>query len=216
MLYSRTHLCCDRISYAWLADSIFPLLVTFACGEALSITYVAVYVMLTPNKTRAVKIVAASISAVVLVSVYIALARSGVTNQSRDSTATVVGVLSNIGSIVMYSSPFETIVRVVKTKDARSISIHLCLVGAIGNSVWVLYAALTLDVIVLVPNSVCSLVGWVQVAVYWIYRPGWSTRVDTDGQKVVEAVASPVVNVMIEMPGPKGSFTEIKSPATAL
>jgi solute carrier family 50 protein (sugar transporter) len=200
--------------YAWLSDSIFPLLATFACGETFSIAYVVVYVMLTPNKRRATKILATSVSIVALVSIYIALARSGVTNQSRDSTATVVGVLSNIGSLVMYSSPFETIVRVVRTKNASSMPIHLCLVGAIGNSVWVLYASLTLDVIVLIPNVICSVVGWVQVIVYWIYRPGRSA---VDSQKVVEAIASPIksVGIVVETPESKGAYSETKSPSTA-
>lgn len=204
--------------YGLLSDSIFPLFTTMVVCEAFSVAYIGVYLSLSAHKTRSVKILAVAVGFMLLVCVYIALGLSGVTNQSQDSTATVVGIIADVGSLVMYSSPFETIVRVVKTKDASSMPIHLSLVGAIGNSVWVIYAILTGDIIVLIPNTICSTVGWVQVVVWWVYRPGRSTGgALKDNHKMARAATSPVVNfsVVVETPEPKGTFAATKSPSQA-
>lgn len=209
----------DRVSYAWLSDDIFPLLATYACCEALSISYVVVYATLTPQKMRVAKIMAVGVAAIALVGTYIALARSGVTNQSRDSTATTVGVVANVASFVMYSSPFETIARVVRTKNASSMPIHLCLVGAIGNTAWVIYAVLVMDIIILVPNVICSLVGWVQVIMYWIYRPGrFAGDVTIGDDKPMGLATSPVVDmlVVVESPDANSAFSAANTPSQAL
>lgn len=197
-----------RVSYAWLTDDFFPLLATYACCEVLSICYIIVYLTLTPHKKRSVKIVSVAVGAVALVATYIALARSGVTGQSKDSTATVVGIIANIASFIMFSSPFETIVKVVRTKDASSMPIHLCFVGAVGNSVWVIYASLVLDVIILVPNVICSAIGWMQVIVYMIYHP---KRAVANRDKQTH---SPVANVSVVVESPSVSFTPIASPSS--
>lgn len=164
-------MCDARLAYGWLAESIFPLFATMACCEVFSIVYVSVYLTLTPHRGYCIKVLLLALSGVVLVALYSALGLAGVTNQSRHSVATVVGIIADVGSLVMYLSPFETIVHVIKTKNASSMPIHLCLVGAIGNAVWVIYAILVSDLIVLIPNSICSTVGWIQVAIYFVYRP---------------------------------------------
>jgi solute carrier family 50 protein (sugar transporter) len=180
---------------------------------------VAVYALLTPQKLRVAKIMAVGIVAIALVGTYIALARSGVTNQSQDSTATTVGVIANVASFVMYSSPFETIARVVRTKNASSMPIHLCLVGAIGNTAWVIYAVLVMDIIILVPNVVCSLVGWVQVVMYWVYRPGrFTTDVATNSDKPMDTPTSPMIDMslVIESPDVSGAFNAASTPSHAV
>lgn len=201
------------LAYGLLSDSIFPLFVTMVCCEVLSIAYVVVYFMLCKEKTRPIKILSIAMGVVALVLVYIALARSGVTNQSNDSSATVVGIIADVGSLVMYAAPFETIVQVIRSKDASSMPIHLCLVGAIGNTVWVIYAILASDIIVLVPNSICSTVGWIQVAVYMVYRPGRHTVADYN--KGAVGVSSPVVEMAVTVESPV-AYHAAKSPCTAV
>lgn len=186
--------------YAWLTENFFPLLTTFVCGIVCSASYTIVYWFLTPDKRRVLRLVLLALGGVVVYLVYIALGLSGVTNQSHDGVALTVGFISNTSSLLQYSAPFESIRTVLRSKNASSMPIHLCLVGAIGNSLWVVYAALIDDLIILVPNILCSIVGWIQVAIYMVYRPGRSTKLDM-------GMASPVVAV-----GPDAAFTAVATP----
>lgn len=206
----------SRLVYGLLSGSYFPLFSTMVVCEVLCVAYIGVYLFLSTHKKRSIKLLSVAVGFMLLVCVYIALGLSGVTNQSQDSTATVVGIIADVGSLAMYSSPFETIVRVVRTKDASSMPIHLSFVGAVGNSVWVIYAVLTDDIIVLIPNIICSTIGWVQVVVWWIYRPG--REMNGEHHKMPGAALSPVVGlaVAVETPEPAGAFAAAKSPHQAV
>lgn len=148
------------------------MLTIFVCGLVCSVSYTIVYWFLTSDKRRVLHLVLQAFGVIAVYLVYVALGLSGVANQSHDSVALAVGFSSNVSSLLLYSAPFESVTLMLKTKNVSSMPIHLCLVGAISNSLWVVYAALVNDLVILVANVVCSTVGWIQAAIYIIYRPG--------------------------------------------
>lgn len=170
---------------------------TFAVGTVLSVVYVAVYFSLTSERKYVAKLVLWVAIGLAIFVLYIVLGLAGVTNQSRDGVATVAGFVADVGTLMLFTSPFETIFHVLRTKNASSMPFHLCLVGAVCNSLWLTYGIIITDWILIVPNIICSVVGWIQVVVYIIYRPGrfakqdqqTATDADSDGKDLEAAYA---------------------------
>jgi|UniRef100_K3XCN9 solute carrier family 50 protein (sugar transporter) len=95
----------------------------------------------------------------------------GITHASKSETSDVVGYIVDTISVLLYASPFATPVRVIKTKSVATIPIAMVVVGAVSNSLWVIYGFYISDMIVVIPNTICVAFGCVQTIVYVIYRP---------------------------------------------
>lgn len=201
----------SRLTYGWLAGDYFPIVTTYAVGTICSIAYVSVYFSMTPHRAYVVKVVLCVAAGTAIFVLYVVLGLVGVTGQSRDGVTTVVGFIADVGAVILYASPFETIVHVVRVKNASSLPIHLCLVGAVCNSLWFVYGLLQNDWIITAPNLICAVVGWIQVAVYVVYRPSkaqelakaGASATDSDAHELegayVKVVASPTPEKAAEL-----------------
>jgi len=160
-----------RGMYGYLVKNMFPLFTTMALGFTLALSYICVYLRFTTQPKRAMKILAVTFSFLLLVTAYVAIGALGLTNQSIDQVATVMGYIGSIVSFLLYSSPFEKIVQVLRTRSAKSIPIGLCVASAVGNSLWTVAGAVNFDLFVLVPNAVCAVPPMIQIVLYVVFRP---------------------------------------------
>lgn len=158
--------------YGLLIGNLFPLSVTFVVGSLLAIVYIAIYYSVTTEKEYVLKATGAVALFVVLLTAYSVLGRLGATNQSSHDVGQTVGYIGTAVSIIQYASPFETIVQVIRTKSASSIPILMCVAGTINNTLWTLYGFASDDLVLVIPNVICSTCGAVQVVLYAIYKPG--------------------------------------------
>jgi solute carrier family 50 protein (sugar transporter) len=161
-----------RTLYGWATGSYFPLFAIYLFGELTSIVYVSVYFRWTQARSYAVKTIVTNIVILVLLTAYAVLGMTGVTGQTADQVGDTVGYMMTVGCLLPYVAPLETIKTVVKTRSGASIPLGMCLAGAVSNALWVLEGYLDDDFFMLILSAACSFMGFVQVTLYLIYRPG--------------------------------------------
>lgn len=157
--------------YGYLSDNIFPLCATYLFGDVVGILYIAAFCRYTTARIYALQVITAAGSALLLITVYAVLGKLGVTHQTTDRVAEIIGFVGIAMSIILYASPLETIRRVIRTKSASSIPILLCVAGTVSNALWTVYGLIIVDYFVVIPNSICLVLASIQVVLYLIYNP---------------------------------------------
>lgn len=162
---------CYRMLYGLFTNNYFPLLTTYGTGEFLAIIYVSVYFTFTEDKTYALKAIGVALLFIGVVSAYALLGWQGVLGQSVDDVGNVIGFIGIGIVIVLYSSPFETLMQVLRTKSSHSMPILMIAAGTFSNALWTLYAFLDDQLLIAITNVTCLVFGAVQVTLYLMYRP---------------------------------------------
>ncbi|OWY93518.1 MtN3-like protein [Phytophthora megakarya] len=177
--------CYVWILYAYLVDNILPLFVNCAFGMVTSIVFGGIYYRWSNDRPRIHKLCAIAFVVLALYTVYYILGTSGVTNQSDDSVEKVLGVLSDIVSLILYASPLETMKQVIQTKDATTLPIIISAIFLTNTTVWTVFAFADDDMFVVVPNAIGMLVCIAQVVLYIVYPPK-TVRTDLNGEDEVQ------------------------------
>lgn len=175
--------------YGLLTNNIFPLFSTYATGECLAILYIAVYCSFTDKRAHTLKAIGLVAGFVGLLSVYAVLGWQGVLGQSAYDAGQVIGFIGIGVVVVLYASPFETLKLVLRTKNASSMPILMCIAGTISNGLWTIYGFLVGDMLVAAPNVVCVAFGIVQVVLYALYHPRGRDKLELP--RSVEVIPSP-------------------------
>lgn len=200
--------------YGYLTENIFPVLLTFGTGEAFAIAYLGVYYCYTTERAAVRRRVLQLFAALLLVTLYAVSGdyALGITHQSKHSASVVVGYIAVTVCMLLFASPLATLRRVLQTKSAASIPILMCVVGAVGNSLWVTYGAMIGDVFMWLSNVVCVALGVVQIIVYVIYNPkhqvaNASTIATRKSQSTPQHERSELLDVVVvKATAGKGSF----------
>lgn len=157
--------------YWFLAHCIFPICTVAAVGELLAIVYLSIYCRYTSDRRCVLRTIAVAVALLVVVTLYVALAAVGITQQPYKQVQDIVGYLAVMASVCFYGSPMERIKRVLQTKSVAPIPINMCVMGAISNSLWLCYAIATCNRFVLVPNALCLTLMTTQCVLYAVYKP---------------------------------------------
>ncbi|TYZ66503.1 hypothetical protein PybrP1_008840 [[Pythium] brassicae (nom. inval.)] len=160
-------LCCHTwMVYGFVSRDYFPLVVTYLVGFVAGAVYVTVYYRYTTEKVYARRVIFVTLALVVVVSTYAILGESGVIEQSAHDLEQVMGYVVTGTTIVLYTSPFETIARVIKTKSAASIPVLMCACASLSNTLWITYGLLEHDAFVWGLGVFCVAFALVQVVLY--------------------------------------------------
>uniref|UniRef100_K3WEY4 Uncharacterized protein n=1 Tax=Globisporangium ultimum (strain ATCC 200006 / CBS 805.95 / DAOM BR144) TaxID=431595 RepID=K3WEY4_GLOUD len=121
---------------------MFPMFATHINGEICGIVYTAIFYRYTTEKAYARKVILSALAFFVIITGYIIVAKVGITGQSSHSVEQITGYTTAIMDVGLFTSPLETIALVFKTKSGASIPVLMCLCGAVGNTLWVIYGIL--------------------------------------------------------------------------
>lgn len=174
-------------------DNIFPVAVTTFICSMIGLFYVVVFVCITHDKANAIKKCAIFAVPTSLFVLYAVLAAAGLTSQSHANTGKVFGYVTIATASIFYTSPLLKIKHVLQTKSAAVIPVALCSVGAINNTLWLIYASTIDNWIIGAPNAFCLFINVVQVCLWITFRP---TRVPKEGsmntdERSISIVISP-------------------------
>lgn len=217
---------CHLWSIYWIMmHKIFPIFVATMLGELLSFVYLTIYIKYAgPQRSYAVKTLVVTVVILAIVTLYIVLGVCGLTGQSTDQVRKVLGYIADVAGICFYGSPMERIHRVLKTKSVEPIPIHMCVMGAITNGLWLVYGFLTSDVFVIIPNVFTITLTTTQLVLYVVFRPrssSWLPRSSVDPAHI-SVVLSPtrknsaVLDLGKLSPVERPSFHALRSPLTPL
>ncbi|KAL7441431.1 hypothetical protein ACHAXH_006333 [Discostella pseudostelligera] len=75
----------------------------------------------------------------------------------------VIGVMANINTLFFYGAPLTTIVTVLKTRDSSSIHRKTMIMNTLNASFWTAFGFGIMDMVLLIPNGLGALLGFVQI-----------------------------------------------------
>ncbi|OWZ08089.1 hypothetical protein PHMEG_00019422 [Phytophthora megakarya] len=157
--------------YGYVTGNMFPVLTTYAIGDALSVIFLAVYIRWATDRKAIRKTCCIALFCNVVMTVYVVMGKNGAIPQSPQTLKLIVGILAVASSLVLYASPLAAIKVVLQTRSSASLPFAMILAGAINNLLWVVYGFLVFDLFLIVPSSVNAALGLVQVALYGVYHP---------------------------------------------
>jgi solute carrier family 50 protein (sugar transporter) len=77
---------------------------------------------------------------------------AGFAAASRSTAEKIVGACCTLAALAFYAAPLSTLAEVVRTKNAASLSLPLCLASLANAALWSVYGAAMSDPAILVPN----------------------------------------------------------------
>ncbi|KAH9308840.1 hypothetical protein KI387_036751, partial [Taxus chinensis] len=163
------------ISNGW--DNVVVMSVN-AVGLLLECCFICVYLLFAPAKTKTtmarllvgVLTLFASIAAVSLFALH-----------DRRHKKLLVGTAGMVATVILYGSPLSVIRLVVKTKSVEFMPFNLSLFAFLSSLLWLVYGALSGDIVIMAPNFIGVPLAIFQMILYCIYRHRKSGRIE-DGK----------------------------------
>jgi solute carrier family 50 protein (sugar transporter) len=109
-------------------------------------------------------------------------------SQAHKHKRVIVGTAGIVSTAILYASPLSIIRLVIQTKSVEFMpSFYFSLFIFLGSASWIVYGALSRDIIIMAPNFLGTPLGFGQMVLYCIYRdiksrPAEDTKVDEDKQ----------------------------------
>lgn len=205
--------------YSYLIGNIFPLFSVCAFQTATAIVFGVVYWWWCTSRRRFYVLWGVTVVAMVLTSIYAAIAVAGVTHQSEHQVEKILGYMCVVMNLCLKVAPLETLKRIVRTKNASSMPVTMSVVAFVNGILWVWTSAILDDMFVLTPNVAGAALGGIQVVVYVMYRPGTSHTTtaasDANCEPSIRGRASRIVDPEACMERKRvesAAFFELKSP----
>ncbi|TMW55243.1 hypothetical protein Poli38472_013134 [Pythium oligandrum] len=167
-LFANSHSC---LLYGYASDNYFPIVTTYLLGDIASATFVIIYYCYSTSRRFVLERCALTVLVCGVFTLYAILGKTGATHQSYDDVKLIVGIISVVAGIIVYASPFTTIVLVIKTKSAESVPFPMVVGGFINNTLWLIYGILTNDSIVIISSAVSDFTCVIQFVLYFVYHP---------------------------------------------
>eukprot|EP00253_Pinus_taeda_P036381 PITA_36381 len=91
----------------------------------------------------------------------------------------LVGTAGMVATVILYASPLSVTRMVIQTKSVESMpTFYFSLFAFLGSVLWMVYGALSRDIVIMAPNFVGVPLGLVQMVLYCFYRNKKSLRVE--------------------------------------
>lgn len=180
-------------------DEIFPVFCTTVFAEILAVVYTMVFARYATDKKLVLKTIGVAAVPMSIISLFVLLAWTSAIPQSNAKTGLVLGYFADVTSCLFFASPLIKVRTVIQTRSTACIIAPMCIMGGIGNAIWIAYSSAAGDMFLLVPNAVSLCLNGVQIFLFIKYRPRKATEMDLE---------NPKANGLIESP----SFAVIQSP----
>lgn len=192
----------SRILHGYIRNNIFPAVMTFAIGDAITLFYIAVFLYYTTERAHALKVVG--------VTMFILGAASAFAFTVKNDN--VIGPMAGLAALILYGWPFERMQLVLQHKSSDFIPVTVVARLTFNNLMWVVYTVLDGNWFTFAPHAICLPIGIVQLALYWLHRPsplarklGTSETAGDDDERGSEVRASShtrSVVIVVETPTP--------------
>ncbi|XP_044487081.1 bidirectional sugar transporter SWEET5-like [Mangifera indica] len=158
-------------------DNLLVITINVA-GFILETGYVAIFFIYSPwAKRRRIMMVLLFEVIFAAVVIFITL----VCFHTLKDRAMIVGIVCIVFNVIMYTSPLTVMKMVIKSKSVKYMPFTLSLANFLNGCVWVLYAILSADPYVLIPNLLGTISGIVQLVLYAMYYK--TTNWDEDDEE---------------------------------
>jgi len=182
-------------------------------GEITTTALIIIYARYCNDRVYLVKTLATGLVPIALVTLYFILVESGAVHQSNNQFVAVLGYLSDATTFVLFLSPFEKIKHVIATKSSAAIPVLVCIVICINSLLWIVNGIADKDLFILVPNAVGVVLSLIQIALYYVYRPGGLAPINDSGDGKVQVLVDGGLLIDAKTPPTSPAFQPMPSPS---
>eukprot|EP01018_Ginkgo_biloba_P002321 Gb_29669 [translate_table: standard] len=136
------------------------MLVVNDIGIVLECYFICIYLIFAPPKTK--KTMARMVVGMVILFAMIATI-SLLALHDRKHKQLVVGTVGMTVTVILYGSWLSVIRLVIRTKSVEFMPFSLSLFAFLGNSLWMVYGALSIDIVIMAPNFLGMPLGLAQI-----------------------------------------------------
>ncbi|XP_057826259.1 bidirectional sugar transporter SWEET3b-like [Cryptomeria japonica] len=166
---------------------------TNALGILLQFCFCIIYLRFAPSKSK--RRMGLMVGGVLVV--FVSIAVTSLCGLEAAHKKVFVGTVGMVASIFLYGSPLSDIRVVYRTKSVECMSFYFLMFAFLGSLLWLVYGALSKDLLIMIPNFFGIPLASVQMIIYCTY---WqNSRVRIEDVKL-EAVPVLVDNTAIELP----------------
>ncbi|GER38545.1 bidirectional sugar transporter SWEET5 [Striga asiatica] len=169
-------------------DSILVLTIN-AIGLFVELVFVTLFVIYSPDWPKRSKILIAMLVEFVFLAVVVLITLFCLHGSKARSM--LVGIVSIVFNIAMYTSPLTIMKRVITTKSVKFMPFYLSLANFANGTVWFFYALIKFDPYVLVPNALGCLSGLVQLILYATYYKSTNSNEQENTARQTETEIQP-------------------------
>ena len=102
----------------------------------------------------------------------------------------IIGKICNCTSLIVFLSPIQLIIRVIKEKNYNLIPIYTAWVSLASTSCWVTYGAFITDLYVIFPNAIGILLAIIQIIVFLNYKRKYPGIGDRESSSTIDIVTT--------------------------
>ncbi|WJX34061.1 Bidirectional sugar transporter sweet1 [Trifolium repens] len=135
-------------------------------GAAIEIIYVLIFIIFAPKKEK-LKIFGLFTAVLSVFSIVVFVSLFALHGTPRK---VFCGFAASIFSVIMYGSPLSIMRLVIKTKSVEFMPFFLSLFVFLCGTSWFIFGLLGRDPFIAVPNGLGSVLGAMQLILYFIYR----------------------------------------------
>lgn len=186
--YVSSFLCCSAwLTYAIVAGSAKSDLIPLnAVSFAIYSIYCGLFLFYSDNKSQVLRIYMASLgllAVLVCVAVFV-------------KSLILIGIIATAANCLMFAAPLAVMNQVIRTKSVRYMPFLLSLSSFLCALVWLVWAILSVDYFVLIPNALGSFFGLIQLILYGVY---WRMERRSDSEEM-RGLRDPESDVSEEVP----------------
>ncbi|KAJ8753041.1 hypothetical protein K2173_011809 [Erythroxylum novogranatense] len=152
------------VSYGW---ENLPLVTIDGIGLLLESSFIIIYICFAPARE---KVKVAALSILTILSFLFVVLFSIFACHDRHHRKLFVGCIGVAAAVGMYGSPLVALKTVVETKSVEYMPFYLSFFTLISSILWMIFGLMILDFFIAAPSIVGSILGVLQLALYFKYR----------------------------------------------
>lgn len=182
------------ISNGW--DNVVVMVVN-SIGLLLECCFACIYLTFATPKSK--KNMVWMVAGVLVIFGAIAIISFSIVHDERHRKV-LVGTVGLLATIILYASPLTVIKRVIQAKSAEFMpSFYFSLFAFLGSLLWLVYGALSKDIVIMTPNFIGVPLALGQMVLHCIYRDKRSKIVENAKVDIEKQLESIKENITEEM-----------------
>ncbi|KAM7479919.1 hypothetical protein LguiA_028132 [Lonicera macranthoides] len=146
-------------------DSLLVLTIN-SMGLSIELIYVIVFFIFA-NWDKRRKIIMALFIEIIFLTIVILITM--IFFHTTKSRSMIVGIVCVVFNIIMYTAPLTVMRLVIRTKSVKYMPFGLSLCNFLNGFIWLVYALIKFDPYILIPNSLGTASGLIQLILYGTY-----------------------------------------------
>ncbi|XP_059077965.1 bidirectional sugar transporter SWEET3b-like [Cryptomeria japonica] len=194
--------------YTWYGSPLISngwdnalVMATNAIGLLLQFCFCGIYLLFAPSKPK--RIMGMILGGVLVV--FASIASASMWGIGAAHKKVLVGTTGMVASVILYGSPLSDIRTVVKSKSVECMSFYFSMFAFLGSVLWLVYGALSRDILIMAPNFLGIPLASTQMIIYCVYSQKSRARVEDVKSKALTTLSEEI---------PKGKCTKLSLPQT--